>query len=113
MRIESVSGLPSEVERPATTGAVTAAATDIKVHSNDVDAPVSAVPEIQKDVQAAPNGRGETVWLENESRQVFRIVDDKSGEIVCQVPSDEVLRVSRNLDDLLASENDQGLDVKS
>lgn len=113
MRIDSLLGMPSEVERPATTGAVAAAATEINVHSNDGDAPVAAVPEVQKDLQAAPNGRGETVWLENEKRQVYRIVDQKSGEVVCQVPSDEVLRVARNLEDLFSSEKKQELDVKS
>jgi len=112
MRVDSVSGMPSEVERPATTGAVAAAATEIKLHSNEADAPVTAVPEAQKDVQAAPNGRGETVWLQNEKRQVFRIVDQRSGEVVCQVPSDEVLRVSRNLEEMLTTEQ-KSLDIKS
>lgn len=112
MRIDPVSGIPSEVERPATTGAVTAAATEIKLHSNDVDAPVRAVSEVEKDVQPAPNGRGETVWLEDQKREVFRIIDDKIGQVVCQVPSDEVLRVSHNLDELLKA-NEKNLDVKS
>ncbi len=113
MRIDSLSGMPSEVERPATTGAVAAAATDVNVHSNEADAPVTAISETQKDLQAAPNGRGETVWLEKERRQVFRIVDQNHGEVVCQVPSDEVLRVSRNLDNLLAEDEKQSLDIKS
>lgn len=112
MRIDPVSGIPSEVERPATTGAVTAAATEIKLHSNDADAPVRAVSEVEKDVQVAPNGRGETVWLEDQKREVFRIIDDQNGQVVCQVPSDEVLRVSRNLEDLLKAD-EKNLDVKS
>jgi hypothetical protein len=112
MRIDSVSGMPSEVERPATTGAVAAAASEVKLHSNESFVPVTAVAEAQKDLQAAPNGRGETVWLENEKRQVFRIVDEKSGEVVCQVPSAEVLRVSRNLDELLIEQIRQ-LDVET
>ena len=112
MRIESVSGMPSEVERPATTGAVAAAATDIKVHTNDVNAPVTAVPEVQKDLQSAPNGRGETVWLENEKRNVFRIIDQDSGEVVYQVPTEEVLRVSRNLEEV-AEDPKQSLDIRS
>ena len=112
MRIDSVSGMPSEVGRPATTGAVAAAASEVKLRSNEVSTPVTAVAAVEKDIQAAPNGRGETVWLENEKRQVFRVIDERSGEVVCQVPSDEVLRVSRNLDELL---NEQGrqLDVES
>jgi uncharacterized FlaG/YvyC family protein len=112
MRIDPVSGMPSEVERPATTGAVTAAATEINVHSNADDAPVTAVADVQKDIQAAPNGRGETVWLEKEKRQVYRIVDERNGEVVCQVPSDEVLRVARNLEDLARTEQ-KTLDIKS
>jgi uncharacterized FlaG/YvyC family protein len=112
MRIDSVSGMPSEVERPATTGAVAAAATEIKLHSNDSNPPVTAVAEVAKDVQAAPNGRGETVWLDDQQREVFRIVDDRSGRVVCQVPSEEVLRVSRNLEDLLVAE-EKSLDIKS
>lgn len=112
MRIDSVLGIPFEVERPATTGAVAAAASEVKLHSNEAVVPVTAVAEVQKDVQAAPNGRGETVWLEQGKRQVFRIVDDKSGEVVCQVPSAEVLRVSQNLDELL-EEQAQQLDVET
>ena len=112
MRIDSVSGMPSEVGRPATTGAVAAAASEVKLHSNEASTPVTAVAEVQKDIQAAPNGRGETVWLENEKRQVFRVIDEKSGEVVCQVPSAEVLRVSHNLDELL-NEKGKQLDVQS
>lgn len=111
MRIDPVSGMPSEVERPVTTGAVTAAATEVKVHSNETE-PVLAVADVQKPAQAAPNGRGETIWLEREKRQVFRVVDRKTGETICQVPTDEVLRVSRNLEDLL-EEKQQSLDIKS
>ncbi len=112
MKIDSISGMPSEVERPVTTGAVTAAATEIKVHSNDVAAPVLAVADVPKQRQAAPNGRGETVWLEQEKRQVFRILDQQTGDVVCQVPSEEVLRVSRNLEDLV-EEKKQNLDIRS
>ena len=112
MRIDSVLGMPSEVGRPATTGAVAAAASEVKLHSNEGLAPVTAVAEVEKDIGAAPNGRGETVWLENEKRQVFRVIDERSGEVVCQVPSAEVLRVSRNLDELLKEEGKQ-LDVQS
>ncbi len=112
MRIDSVSGLPSEVERPATTGAVTAAATEVNVHSNEPVAPVPPVLQAEKIVQAASNGRGETVWLQDGKRQVFRVIDEKTGDILCQVPSDEVLRVSRNLEDLVESE-EKKLDVKS
>ena len=81
------------------------------MHSNEALAPVTAVAEVEKGIEAAPNGRGETVWLENEKRQVFRVVDEKSGEVVCQVPSVEVLRVSRNLDELLNEQSKQ-LDVE-
>jgi hypothetical protein len=44
------------------------------------------------------------VWESPEKQMIYRVVDPETDEIIQQVPSDEVLRVSHNIDFLLSSE---------
>lgn len=113
MRIEPLTTMPPKMEKPIATGAADPATVDRQLLSNDPEIPVTAVQETAKSAPAPGNGRGETVWLEKERREVFRIVDPESGEVITQVPSDQVLNVSKSISELLEEDSPQQLNVKS
>lgn len=111
MRVEPLAVMPPKVERPAATGAAVSASVEDKLLSNNPELPVQPVSAIEK-VSATTN-RSETVWLESEQRTVYRVLDEKTGDVVTQIPSDEVLRVSRKIDDLLQEDAPKKLDIES
>ncbi len=113
MRIEPLTTMPPKMDRPGATGAADPAAMDHQLLSNDPEIPVTAVQQTAKSAPAASNGRGETVWLEKERREVYRIVDTKSGDVITQVPSDQVLNVSRSISELLEDDSPKQLNVES
>lgn len=104
--------MPPKMERPVATGAADPASVEHQLLSNDPEIPVTAVQEIKKSTPLA-NGRGETVWLEKERREVYRIVDPESGEVITQVPSDQVLNVSKSISELLEDDSPKQLNVES
>src|SRR5512146_1360761 len=113
MRIEPLSVTPPKMERPVATGAANSAAVDHQLLSNDPELPVSAVQETEESALRAGNGRSETVWLEEERRTVYRVVDEESGEVISQLPSEEVMKVSENISELLDEDAPKTLDVQS
>lgn len=113
MRIEPLTTTSPEMKRPIAIGAADPAAVDHQLLSNDPEIPVAAVQEIAKSTPPASNGRGETVWIEKERREVYRIVDPESGEVITQVPSDQVLNVARSISELLEDESPKQLNVES
>ncbi len=112
MRIETLTTMPPKMERPVATGAADPTTVEHQLLSNDPEIPVTAVQEIAKSTPAV-NGRGETVWLEKERREVYRIVDPETGEVISQVPSEQVLNVSESISELLDDEGPQQLNVES
>lgn len=113
MRIEPLTTMPPKMERPITPGAADPAAVDRQLLSNDPEVPVNAVQETAKSAPTAGNGRGETVWLEKERREVYRIVDPESGEVITQVPCDQVLNVSKSISELLEEDRPKQLNEQS
>lgn len=111
MRIEPLTTMPPKVERPVATGAADPAAVERQLLSNDPEIPVTAVQEAAK--SAASNGRSETVWLQKERRSVYRVVDAKSGEVITQMPSEQVLSVSESISELLKEDSPKQVDVES
>lgn len=101
MRVEPIAPLPPEMERPTNAGAVATAVTAVNLHSNDPETTVAPVGAAEPTAPASKQTQNETVWIENENRAVFRVVERESGEVVCQMPSNEVLRVSRGIEDLI------------
>lgn len=112
MRIEPLTTMPPKMERPITTGAADPASVEHQLLSNDPEIPVAAVQETAKSTPPA-NGRGETVWLEKERREIYRIVDSESGDVISQIPSDQVLNVSKNITELLEDDSPKQLNVES
>ncbi|MGE5112172.1 MAG: flagellar protein FlaG [Acidobacteriaceae bacterium] len=113
MRIEPLSVMPPKMERPVATGTANSAAVDHQLLSNDPELPVAAVQEREKSALPASYGHSETVWLEKEQRTVYRVVDEKSGEVISQIPSEEVMKVSKNISELLDEDVPKKLDVQS
>ena len=113
MRIEPLTTMPPKMERPITTGAADPAVVDHQLLSNDPELPVTAVQETAKSAPLTGNGRGESVWLEKERREVYRIVDPESGQVITQVPSDQVLNVSKSISELLEEDSPKQLNVES
>ena len=101
MRVEPIAPMPPEMEPPTTGSSIATTATAVNVHSNDPDTTVAPVGAAEPTAPTSTQTQNETVWIENENRAVFRIVERESGEVVCQIPSDEVLRVSRGIEDLI------------
>lgn len=112
MRVEPLSVLPPKMERPVATGAANSAAVENNLLSNNPEIPVQPVSETEKPAQSA-SSHSETVWLEAEHRTVYRVLDQQSGDVIAQIPSDEVLRVSRNLEALNQPAQTKAIDIKS
>jgi hypothetical protein len=112
MQIEPLSVIPPKMERPATTGAAVSASVETNLLSNNPEIPVQPVAELETTSPARGN-RSETVWLESECRSVIRLLNERTGEIVSQMPSDEVLRVSRNIEDLMEKDSPKKLDLET
>lgn len=92
---------------------------------------------VQKDMRQPPvppvaEGRAETqgddrcterqvVWVPQEKRPVYRVINRKTGEVICQLPSEEVLRVAHRIDEqvedgnenLVQDQNGSEIDVRS
>jgi hypothetical protein len=100
------------MERPATTGAAASAAVESNLLSNTPDIPVQPVSETAKSEPAHSN-RAETVWSESERRSIFRVLNEHTGEIVSQIPSDEVLRVSRNIEEIVQEDTRKNVDLET
>lgn len=113
MRIEPGVPIASEVERASTAGVVGAAGTELKLLSNDPEISVDPVSPAERGSAEWPNCRTETVWVNTEQRAVFRVIERGTGEVVRQIPSDEVLQVSRRLKDMLEEDGPQAVDVES
>lgn len=60
----------------------------------------STIAQIQKVVQAA-TGRALSFEVDDEQRNLIVSVKDSDGEIIRQIPSDEVLALRRRLEDLV------------
>lgn len=112
MRIEPLRTMPPKTQRPITAGAADPAIVDRQLLSNDPEIPITAVQDTAKSAPSG-NGRGETVWLEKERREVFRMVDPESGEVITQMPSDQVLNVSESISELLEEDSPKQLNVES
>lgn len=113
MRIEPAVPISSELERPSTAGVVGAAGTELKLLSNDPEIPIDPVSPAEKDSAEWTNSRTETVWVDTEQRAVFRVIERETGKVVRQIPSDEVLKVSRRLKDMLEEDGPKAVDVES
>jgi hypothetical protein len=100
MQIELLSAIPPKTERPATTGAAVSAEVEFNLLSNTPEIPVQPVSETAN-AEPVRSNRAETVWSESDRRAVFRVLNEHTGEVVSQIPTDEVLRVSRNIDEFV------------
>jgi hypothetical protein len=100
------------MERPATTGAVVSAAVESNLLSNNPEIPVQPISEAEKPEPAQSN-RAETVWSESERRSIFRVLNEHTGEVISQIPSDEVLRVSRNINEIVQEDTGKNVDLET
>jgi hypothetical protein len=112
MQIEPLSVMPPKMERPTTTGAAASAAVETNLLSNNAETPVQPVTEAVETSPAHAN-RAETVWSESDRRAVFRVLNEQTGEVISQLPSDEVLRVSRNIDELVQEDAKKNVDLET
>jgi uncharacterized FlaG/YvyC family protein len=109
MQIQGVGpGLPAELERNHERSVANLAA-EMQVHQ------VAETPtgESKHEVEQQQD-RGETraEWLAEAKQTVYRVMDTETGEVIQQIPSDEVMRVARNLEKFLTS-SDSEFDVQS
>jgi hypothetical protein len=63
-------------------------------------APRSPVPSQAASREVSP-GREIDVTFDKDYRLIYRVLDPKTGELIEQVPPEEVLRVMQNIADLL------------
>jgi len=73
-------------------------ATEVQVHKGKQP----GKPEEQDAFEHARSAEeGKLVWLQEEKKAVYRVIEAETGEIIQQVPSDEVIRVARNIEEFL------------
>lgn len=64
--------------------------------------------------QVANSGPKRLSVVADGNKLIYRIVDEVTGEVVRQLPSEEMIRVAHNLEDLVRSEQaKKNLDVQS
>jgi len=71
--------------------------------------------KVQQDPTPAPVARSQGRRVEvsfQDNTPVYRFVDAKSGELVLQVPPEEVLRVVRSIQQMLQTTHGNSLDLK-
>jgi hypothetical protein len=49
--------------------------------------------------------QGRSVWLPDVKQTVYRVIDAESGEVIQQVPSEQVMQVARNIEKFLTCGN--------
>jgi hypothetical protein len=69
----------------------------------------SAVQPEYRDSRASsespqPHRLATIAWVDGGKKLVYQVRDAASGDVICQIPSDEMLRVSRNIAYLLEQE---------
>jgi len=97
MHVESVRAVERDDERQ-----VRDLATEVQVHR--VKQPDKPEEENAFEHARSPE-EAQLVWLREEKRAVYRVIEAETGEVLQQVPSDEVIRVSRNIEDFLISDD--------
>jgi hypothetical protein len=73
-------------------------------------APVAPAQDCATDTDTAQRQITESV--DDGKHVIHRVLDGKTGRIICQVPSEEVLRVGRNLERLAHPDEPQQIDSK-
>lgn len=111
MQIEPLGTILPKVERPMATGAAVEAAVEHELLSNDPETPIQPVAEVTDTTKV--NTKSETVWSESDRRAVLRVLNASTGEVVEQIPSDEVLRVTRNIEDLMQGKTEKSIDFET
>ena len=78
---------------------------EARVHKEITPIPAVAATE----TEAHESGTGterKVLWVPEEKRPVYRVIDSKSGGVICQIPSEEVLRIVHRFEEILL-ENDE------
>ena len=99
MEIESVSAV-TPVEFTKDEHPVTDLATELQVHRIKQPQQADATDAFERSQKLE---EAELVWLQREKRAVYRVIEAETGEVIQQVPSEEVLRVGRNIERSLIS----------
>lgn len=69
-----------------------------------------AEPQVQvpgEDVRAA------VTWVDHGMKQVLRLVDERTEEVVLQIPSDALLKVSASISALTEEQRPSAIDLES
>ena len=75
----------------------------------------AAQPPNSHSAPAVPQ-RSVSVRMDQSQRIYYELIDDSTGEVILQVPPEEVLRVARSITELLEAEREREhrtVDVKS
>jgi uncharacterized FlaG/YvyC family protein len=97
--MESVSAV-TPVEFTKDEHLVTDLATELQVHRVKQPQQPDAADAFER---SGKSEEAELVWLRQEKKAVYRVIEAETGEVIQQVPSEEVLRVGRNIERFLIS----------
>ncbi|HWR36707.1 MAG TPA: hypothetical protein VN622_12635 [Clostridia bacterium] len=111
MRIDMVPSIPADVKRSPINEPVQPA-TETNVLIKQQESPVLPAPQTET-YTGGNNAERETVWLDEGKRPIYLVRDQRTGDVLCQLPSEEVLRIARNIDQFLKEQQGQELDIKS
>lgn len=97
MEIRSA-GAVTPVELPKDEHLVTDLATELQVHRIRQPQQADATDACERSEKSE---EAQVVWLKQEKKTVYRVIEAETGEVIQQVPSEEVLRVGRNIENFL------------
>lgn len=95
-------------------------AREARTDSETPDVPVAAMVQGARadaerggSVADSHDVRGTIKWVDDGKKAVYQLTDEKTGEILCQIPSNENLRLARHIADVLDSVGSAQLDLES
>lgn len=76
--------------------------------------PIAAPAESGNETRAESERLQTSVeWTEDRKRQIYRVSNRNTDEVVCQIPSEQVLQVAEEVDRRAREQQHKGLDVRS
>ncbi len=114
MEISAVHPIPVNLERTTISNTAHPGA-EAHVQKDFKQPPVLPVVDVHPQTRGNDTSTERKVeWAQQDRRPIYRVVERESGEVISQIPSEQVLRLARQIDAELHGDNQHAaVDVRS
>jgi len=114
MRIDPVTQVIPDPARPPAQDASSLTISEVRMLTNEAEQPVPAAANVETQTEGNTPKR-ERVVTEDGKHEVYRVIDH-TGNLVCQIPSEQVLQVGDSIEQMIdengkAGETSSGREV--